>query len=297
MKPSDAPPTRRTVAAGALLAPVFPVALARAEDSFAALPRRFAELEKASGGRLGIAAFDTRSGRAASWRGDERFPIASTFKALAAAAVLARVDAGETMLDKIVRFPSSDLVTYSPVTKDFADKGMPLDAICAAAVELSDNTAGNLMLREIGGPPGLTAFARRIGDSVTRLDRWETALNEAAPGDARDTTSPRAMLEDLRRLALGDILSSRSRAKLIGWLKGCRTSADRMRARLPAGWSVGDKTGAGERGTMNDVGLLWPPDGAPVLLTIYLTGTTRSQAEKASVQAEIGRVVALAARG
>lgn len=256
----------------------------------------FEALEKQNGGRVGVAAFDTRSGRRIDWRGDERFPLTSTFKLLAAAAVLSRADAGVTALEKIVRYEQRDLVAYSPVTKDFAGRGMTLDALCEAAITMSDNTAGNLLLREIGGPPGIGVFARTLGDRVTRLDRWETGLNEASPGDVRDTTSPRAMLGDIERLVLGDALEPASREKLVGWLKGCKTGAERMRARLPAGWIVGDKTGAGERGTMNDVGVIWPPDGAAVLLTIYSTGSGRSVAERAAVIQEVGRAVALFAR-
>jgi beta-lactamase class A len=267
-----------------------------ADDAWAQLPARFAELEKESGGRLGIAALDVKTGRTAAHRGDERFPLASTFKFLAAAAVLARVDAGAATLDKNLGYTQADLVTYSPVTKDHAGSGMTLAAICEAAVTLSDNTAGNLMLRELGGPEGLTAFLRKSGDGVTRLDRWETALNEAAPGDPRDTTTPNAMVANLRRFVLGDALKPGSREKLAGWLKGCRTSADRMRAGLPPGWIVGDKTGSGERGTMNDVGIIWPPDGAPILLAIYLTASDKPQAERAKIHSEAGRLVASAAR-
>jgi beta-lactamase class A len=267
-----------------------------ADDAWAQLPARFAELEKESGGRLGVAALDIKSGRSAAHRGDERFPLTSTFKFLAAAAVLARVDAGADALDKVVAYTQADLVTYSPVTKDFAGKGLRLDAICDAAITLSDNTAGNLLLRELGGPEGLTRYMRSIGDGVTRLDRWETALNEALPDDLRDTTTPNAMVENLRRLALGDALKPGSRQNLNGWLQNCKTSADRMRADLPPGWIVGDKTGAGERGTMNDVGVITPPDGAPILLAIYLTASEKPQAARAKIHSEAGRLVASAAR-
>lgn len=276
---------------------LLPDAAAHAEDAFPALAAACAALERDSGGRLGVAMRDARSGRRFAYRGDERFPVTSTFKLIAAAGVLARVDRGEATLGKIVAFSETDLVTYSPVTKDFAGRGMSLEAICEAAVTLSDNTAGNLQLRELGGPEGFTSFCRSLGDPVTRLDRWETALNEALPGDERDTTTPLAMLADIDKLALGDVLKPTSREMLVGWMKNCRTSGDRIKARLPAGWVVGDKTGAGERGTMNDVGILWPPDGAPVLLTVYLTGSVKTTVERAAIHAEIGRAVAAAVRG
>ena len=298
--------TRRAFSLAAALAPLSgrrAFAQGAAQDdrraaAWARLARDLPMLETQSGGRLGVAALDTASGRSFAHRGDERFPITSTFKLLAAAAVLARVDAGASALEKILRYEERDVVTYSPATKPFAGqgKGMTLDALCEAALTLSDNTAGNLLLREIGGPSGIGAFARTLGDPLTRLDRWETELNEALPGDERDTTTPGAMLADLQKLALGDALKPASREKLVGWLKGCKTSADRMKASLPPGWIVGDKTGAGERGTMNDVGVIWPPDGAPILLTIYLTATDRPQPERAAIHREIGRLVAAAAR-
>lgn len=286
---------RRAFGVG-LAAAALPLSASGADDPFAPLASTFERMEQASGGRLGVALFDTRTARDFAWRGDERFPLASTFKLLAAGAVLARVDAGATTIDKTLMYGEGDLVTYSPVTKDFAGKGMTLDAICEAAVTLSDNTAGNLQLRELGGPVGLTGFCRSIGDGVTRLDRWETALNEAAPGDPRDTTSPRAMVANVRKLALGDGLQPASREKLVGWMKGCKTGAERMRAKLPAGWIVGDKTGAGERGTINDVGVIWPPDGAPVVLAIYFTGSPKAAAERATVIQDVGRAVAAAVR-
>jgi beta-lactamase class A len=267
-----------------------------AADPFAPLTSTCAALERENGGRLGVALFDSRSGRDFAFRGDERFPLTSTFKLLAAAAVLARVDSGAAALDRTLVFGEGDLVTYSPVTQKFAGKGMTLDAICEAAVTLSDNTAGNLQLRELGGPQGLTAFCRSLGDGVTRLDRWETALNEAAPDDERDTTSPRAMLANIRKLALGGALKPASREKLVGWMKDCKTGAERMRAKLPPGWIVGDKTGAGERGTINDVGVIWPPDGAPVVLAIYFTGSQKSASERATAIQEVGRAVAAAVR-
>ncbi len=286
---------RRSVTLGLAGAALCPPARA-AGDPLAALTSTCAALERESGGRLGVALFDTRSGRDFAFRGDELFPLASTFKLLAAAAVLARVDSGAATLDKTLMYGASDLVTYSPVTEKFVGRGMTLDALCEAAVTLSDNTAANLQLRELGGPAGLTDFCRSIGDGVTRLDRSETELNEAAPGDPRDTTSPRAMVADIRKLALGDGLKPASREKLVGWMKGCKTGAERMRAKLPPGWTVGDKTGSGERGTMNDVGVVWPPDGAPIVLAIYFTGSDKSAAERAMVIQEVGRAVAAAVR-
>ena len=178
-----------------------------------ALQAEFARIEKEIGARLGVAALDTHDGSMASYRTDERFPMCSTFKALAAAAVLARVDIGKEQLDRRIRYDAKQLVTYSPVTEKNVETGMTLAEICEAAVTLSDNTAGNLQLAAIGGPEGFTTYLRTLGDTVSRLDRVETALNEATPGDPRDTTTPAAMTENLRKLVLGDALSAKSRAR------------------------------------------------------------------------------------
>ena len=273
---------RRAVLAGSLLA--LP---AMADDAGTAL----ADLERRVGGRLGVAALDTASGRQAGWRGDERFPLCSTFKFLAAALVLARVDRGLERLDRRVIYSDKDLVTYSPVTKDHVGPGgLSMAEICEAAVTLSDNTAGNLMLASFGGPPGLTAYARALGDVLTRLDRIETELNEATPGDPRDTTTPNAMLGDMQRLLVGDALSVDSRRQLAGWLLASKTGAKRVRAGLPSDWRVGDKTASGNNGTANDIAIAWPPGRAPILVAVYFTGSTISDEARNAVIADAGRI-------
>lgn len=276
--------TRRVVFAGSMLAlPAF------ADD----VASRLADLERRNGGRLGVSALDTRNGRQFGHRADERFPLCSTFKFLASALVLARVDRGEEQLDRRVVYSESDLVTYSPVTKDHVGPaGLSMAEICDAAVTLSDNTAGNLMLASFGGPPGLTAYMRSLGDGITRLDRIETELNEGTPGDPRDTTSPAAMLGTMQRLLVGDALSAGSRERLIGWLVASKTGAKRLRAGLPAHWRVGDKTGTGGNGSANDIAITWPPAGAPILVTVYFTGSTISDEARSTVIADAGRIVA-----
>jgi beta-lactamase class A len=252
-------------------------------------------IEAASGGRLGVAVLDTLAESRVGHRADERFPMCSTFKLLAAAAVLARVDAGREQLDRRIRFQPSDVVVNSLVTKDRAGgAGMSLEELCEAAMIVSDNTAGNLLLASLGGPAGLTAYARSLGDTVTRLDRIEPDLNEALPGDPRDTTSPGAMLSNLRALVLGNVLSPQSRDRLTAWLLGNKTGDTRLRAGLPNGWRVGDKTGVGERGTTNDVGIIWPPGRKPVLVAVYLTGAPAEAAQRNATVAAVGRAVATA---
>lgn len=265
---------------------------------FAALPAlpndatsALATLERRNGGRLGVAAFDTSNGHHVSHRADELFPICSTFKFLAASFVLARVDRGEEQLDRRIVYSDKDLVTYSPVTKDHVGSaGMTLAEICDAAVTLSDNTAGNLLLKSFGGPAGLTSFARSLDDGVTRLDRFETELNEAKPGDPRDTTSPAAMLGTMQRLLSGSALSAASRERLIGWLVASKTGAKRLRAGLPSDWRVGDKTGGGENGTANDVAITWPPGRPPMLIAVYYTGAMIPDDARNAVIAESGRL-------
>ena len=273
---------RRTIFASALLTlPAF------ANDASSAL----ADLERRNGGRLGVAALDTASGRTGGHRSDERFPLTSTFKFLAAALVLARVDRGQERLDRRVVFSDKDLVTYSPVTKDHVGPaGLSMAEICEAAVTLSDNTAGNLMLASFGGPPALTAYARTLGDVLTRLDRIETALNEAAPGDPRDTTTPNAMLGDMQRILVGDALSGEARERLTQWLLASKTGTKRVRAGLPPDWRVGDKTGGGDNGTTNDVAIAWPPGRAPILVAVYFTGSTIPDDARNAVIAEAGRL-------
>jgi beta-lactamase class A len=253
-----------------------------------------AAIETRSGGRLGVAILDTATGTRAGHRADERFPMCSTFKLLAAGAILARVDAGRDQLDRRIRFTAADLMAYSPITKPQADgAGMTLAELCAAAIDYSDNTAANLLLAALGGPAALTAYARTLGDPVTRLDRNEPDLNQAIPGDPRDTTTPAAMLADVQRLALGDFLSPASREKLIRWLLGNTTGDKRLRAGLPAGWRVADKTGTGDYGSTNDIGLIWPPDRAPILVTAYLTGTDAPPDRRDATLAAVGRAVAV----
>jgi beta-lactamase class A len=250
---------------------------------------------ESGGGRLGVTLLDTGTGQRVGQRMDERFPMCSTFKVLASGAVLQSVDAGKENLSRRVYFSETDLVTHSPETqKHVGPTGMTVAELCMAAIALSDNTAGNLLLASIGGPQGLTAFVRGLGDDMTRLDRTETSLNEALPGDPRDTTTPNAMASDLRALVLDGVLSAKSRAQLADWLTANTTGGKRLRAGLPAAWRVGDKTGSGERGTANDVAVIWPPNRAPVIVTAYLTSATASADRQNAIISAVGRAVTTA---
>ncbi len=260
-----------------------------------ALVADFAKIEAESGGRLGVAVLDTLTGARSMHRADERFPMCSTFKLLVAGAILARVDAGKESLDRRIRFEARDLLAYSPITKDrTGGEGMTLADLCEAALTMSDNTAANLLLGALDGPAGLTAYARSLGDAVTRLDRIEPDLNEAVPGDPRDTTSPAAMLSNLHALVLGNALSAMSKDQLGRWLIANKTGDARLRAGLPSGWRVGDKTGSGDHGSTNDVGILWPPQRTPLVIAVYLTQTSKSDEQRDATIASVARAGAAA---
>lgn len=251
-------------------------------------------LEAERGGRLGVAAVDTGSGARAGHRVDERFALCSTFKLLLAAAVLARVDAGEETLDRRLSYGAADLLSYAPVARaHVAEGGMTVGDLCAAAVQMSDNTAANLLLATVGGPKGLTRWLRSIGDKETRLDRIEPELNANLPGDERDTTTPGAMAETMRALLLGKVLSASSREALTGWLVGCTTGDRRLRAGFGPERRTGDKTGTGERGAANDVGIVWPGEGdEPWLVAAYYANPEAEPAKRDEVIAEAARIVA-----
>jgi beta-lactamase class A len=285
---------RRTFIKGSLVGALLPGA-ARASTSAVPIAgdpgARLRALEHAHGGRLGVAILDTGSGRRAGHRGDERFLMCSTFKVLAVAAVLARVDRGEERLERRVVFGRDVLLSYAPITRLRAGMpGMRIEELCRAAITVSDNTAANLLLASLGGPQAVTAFVRGLGDYVTRLDRTEPELNLTHPGDLRDTTSPAAALGTLQRLLLGSALSETSRAHLLSLMRGCLTGVDKLRAGLPIGWSAADKTGSGSQGESNDVAVVFPPRRPPLLVTAYYAAPAADARRRSAVLAEVGRI-------
>ena len=255
-------------------------------------PGSWRAIERSVRGRLGVAVLDTATGALAGHRLDERFPMCSTFKVLAAALALARVDAGQERLDRRVPVAPADLLEWAPVSRQHVGASMSVAELCEAAVTVSDNTAANLLLAAIGGPAGVTAFVRRIGDATTRLDRTEPTLNEARPGDPRDTSTPRAMARTLRTLALGSTLSEAGRAQWLQWMTANTTGAKRLRAGVPSDWRVADKTGTGRLGTANDIGLLWPPGRAPLVVVSYLTECKAPDDAREAALADVARAVA-----
>lgn len=245
----------------------------KAEDVSSA---KFAQLEEKYGAKLGVYAIDTGNEETVAYQEDERFAYASTFKALAGAVLLKENPI--SILDEKRMYTKEDLVTYSPITEKYVDEGMTLREIAKAAMQYSDNTAGNLLFAELGGPDQLEGALRAIGDDVTEMDRLETELNEATPGDTRDTSTPKALATNLRMLGLTDELSEEKREIFQEWFKGNTTGDTLIKSGVPTDWIVGDKSGAASYGTRNDIAIVWPPNDEPIVIAI-LSNKQEKEAE------------------
>ncbi|QHE62572.1 class A beta-lactamase [Rossellomorea vietnamensis] len=250
---------------------------------------KFMQLEKKFDARLGVYAIDTGTNQTLAYRPDERFAYSSTFKALAAGLVLKQNSMDE--LDEVITYTRDDLVTYSPITEQYVDTGMTLREISDAAIRYSDNTAGNLLLQELGGPDGFENALRQLGDHVTEADRFETDLNSAIPGDIRDTSTARALATNLKAFTVDDVLLEDKRALLTDWMRGNTTGDELIRAGVPKGWEVGDKTGAGGYGTRNDIAIVWPPNRAPIIIAILSSRDTEDAAYDNELIAKAAKVV------
>jgi beta-lactamase class A len=276
---SEARPNRRAVLGlglGAAVAVTASTGGPAYAESGSDAHRRLAALEREHGARLGVFAQNVSTGRTVRYRADELFPMCSVFKTLAAAAVLRDLDRDGEFLAERIHYTADDITRAggkesSEITQRHLADGMTVAELCQAAIDHSDNTAGNLLLRELGGPTAVTDFCRSTGDRITRLDRWETELNSAEPDRVTDTTTPRAIARTYGRLTLGHALPPAKRERLITWLRGNTTSKNRFRKGLPADWTLADKTGTGRYGTANDVGIAWTPSGAPVVLAVLTT--------------------------
>jgi beta-lactamase class A len=268
-------------------------AFAAATPAFAATPDPFAALEARHGGRLGVAVLDTSTGNRLAHRASERFPMCSTFKLLVVGAILHNVDLGSERLDRFIGYGKADLLPYSPVLlAHLSAGGLTVEQMCEAAVEYGDNTAANFLLASVGGPAGATSYVRLLGDAVTRVDRNEPSANTCIPGDPRDTTTPLAMLTDLRALTEGGVLSEDSQTAIVGMLKDCQTAQSRIPAGLPTSWSSGDKTGSGANATANNISVIYPPNRPSIFVAAYYTGSTATEGEQDAVLADVGRIVA-----
>lgn len=253
---------------------------------------KFAQLEAQTGSRIGVAAIDLSTNQRVDYRSDERFIMCSTFKVLAVAAVLRRVDAGQEKLDRFVPYGEAQLLEYAPITRAHVkERGMPVEALCAAAIEQSDNTAANLLLEASGGPEKVTELTRSLGDKFTRLDHTEPDLNLARPGKDDDTTTPAAMCADLQRLFTSDFLSVAARTRLEGWMQQNETGLTMIRAGIPADWKAGDKTGRSGDGATNDIAVVRPPSGGPVFIAIYTVAPGESSEGRDNLVAEVAKAV------
>ncbi len=279
---------RRTLLAAASGLAVWPALAQEALPSLSAY-------ERETGGRVGLYAENVVTGAKIAWRAEERFVMCSTFKASLASFVLARIDQGKDHLESMIVYGPEDLLEYAPVAKqnitNSAKASMSVADMCAATVELSDNTCANLLLARIGGPSALTAFWRSTGDTVTRLDHNEPELNRSPPGDPNDTTTPVAMVGNLRRFLLGEVLSLDSRQRLTGWMLNCKTGDNRLRAGLPKDWKVADKTGNSGRDAAGDIAVVWSKPDRPVLISAYVQGGSPSEPQFTALFSEIGRMV------
>ncbi len=282
--------------AGAALAGIVAgPALARTAGAVARRPATpgFDALEAESGGRLGVCLWHPASGARFGQRMDERFPMCSTFKFLLVAAVLHRAAQGRLSLDRRVAVRASDLIAHSPVSARHVDKDLGVRDLCRATLTTSDNAAANLLLPLVDGPAGLTAFLRAQGDAVTVAARYEPDANRFAPDDPRDTTSPAAMAGNLQRFVFGHALDAASRQQLADWLIDNQTGDARLRAGLPAGWRVGDKTGSNGRDTSNDIAVLWPRrGGSPWVLAVFLQGSVLDDAGRDAILRRVGEQAA-----
>ena len=254
--------------------------------------KQVAALEQHIGGRIGFAAFDPATRTHFDYRGDERFAMCSTFKWLLAAHVLSKIQQGTLTLAQRIAYSEHDLLPTSPVTQAHLAEGyLPVETLCEAIIQVSDNAAANLLLSITGGPQGLTQYLRQQGDRITRLDRNEPMLNSNLPGDERDTTTPNAMLRTMNTLLLGETLNDELRNRLLGWMRTCKTGLERLRAGLPSDWTVGDKTGTGAKGAVNDLAIAWPPNRRPILIVAYLSGSTATTEQLNGAHVELGKIV------
>ncbi len=268
---------------------LFAAGPARSQEAVDPILSLAAKLENRLDARVGFAIYDLESEQSWEYRADERFAMASTFKVLACAALLA---GGETLTSTTVTINAEDLLAYAPVTERLVGKEVEASALCEATMRTSDNTAANKVLEVLGGPDAVTNFVRTIGDQTTRLDRWEPELNEAQPGSALDTTTPHAMAASLRSIVLGEVLPTAEQEQIRSWLRSNEVGGPLLRAGVPANWRVGDRTGAGGHGTRGIVAVMWPPGSKPVIAAIYLTETTASIEDRNAAIAEIGATLA-----
>lgn len=253
--------------------------------------QKIQELEVSSGGRIGVSAINTGNNQRIQYRAEERFPFCSTGKVLVVSTILKKSMSDKQLLKSKIFYKQKDLMTYSPITKNNLSKGMTVAGLCDATIRYSDNVACNLLIKKLGGLNEVNQFAQSVGDKAFRLDRLEPELNSAIPGDLRDTTTPLAMSEDLQKIIFGKTLMAPERELLLQWLRYNTTGDKRIRAGVPSGWSVSDKTGTGYYGTTNDIGVIWPPKCPPIIVAIYYTQNKKNDLPRDDVIAKVTRIL------
>ena len=271
----------------------FCISLCASAQSQASIQKELAALETSSGGRLGIYAINTMNNERIQYRAEERFPFCSTFKVMGVAAILKQSMTNNRLLQQKIKYQKEDIdVVWSPITEKHVNDGMTIFELSAAAIMYSDDTAINLLMKELGGLEAVNAFARSLGDNTFRLDRWEPELNTAIPGEVRDTTTPKTMATSLQRLVLGDVLALPQREQLQAWLVDNTTGNFRIRAGVPKDWVVGDKTGGGKyHGVTNDIAIIWPPKCAPIVVAIFFTQNNNDAPHREDIVASATRLI------
>lgn len=247
--------------------------------------------KKQLGAKVGVSVLDGKGEQLFSYNSDQRFPLMSTFKTLACAKLLHDNQINNGMMDKVYPIKADAILEYAPVFKDKVGTEVSLKEACFATMTTSDNSAANLVLSHIGGPAGVTKFLIDNGDNVTRLDRIEPLLNEAIPGDKRDTTTPYAMNKTITNLVLGNALNDTSKQQLNDWMKANKVSNGLLRSVLPKGWEIADRSGAGGHGSRGITAVVWNEQQQPLVISIYLTGTKASIPERDKEIAQIGQAI------
>lgn len=251
---------------------------------------KFAQLGKETGVNLGISAIDMANNHIIAYQAEKRFPIQSTFKLVLVSAILKESMAHPDLLNQKMTYSKQDLVVWSPITEKHVEEGMTISELCAATIRYSDNAAANLLMKKLGGPKAVTQFARSIGDKSFRVDNWEDNLN-SNPKDIHDSSTPGAMTQTLQKILLGHVLAPHQREQLFAWMKGNTTGDTRIRAGVPKGWIVADKTGTGDYGISNDIGLIFPPNGAPIVVAIYSNQNKKDAVRRDEVVASAAKMI------
>lgn len=270
-----------------------PVFAAEQQKLPASIEKQLAQLEISTGGRIGVSAINTANNRHLQYRANERFPMGCTSKVMGVSAILKKSMTDSSFLHQKVIYTKKDLTTWAPITEQHLPDGMTIAELCAAAISYSDNTAMNLLTKQLGGLQGMNAFARSINDNFFRQDHWwpKEAMS-GGRGNLNDTSTPAAMERSLQQLALGDILAPQQRELLLAWLRNNKAGDARIRAGVPTKWIVGDKTGTGfYYGTTNDIGIIWPPKCAPIIVAIYFTHNKKEADKREDIIASVTRIL------